>query len=152
MAGQLCYANSGEVALVASTAKTILQVKAATNQRVVITKMRFFGKSAAGGTDAVVKIRMTRSTASFGTGTAATVGKENPSNPETIQTGVNTNFTVEPTSPTDGQIWWELQPQSGIIEFYPPKGEFKIPGGNSINFEATSTGTPTLLFSVDFDE
>lgn len=152
MAGVLAHVNSAEVALVASTAKTVLQIKAATNQRVLIKGLKLFGKQAAGGTDAVVKVRMTRSTASFGTGTAATPGKNDPNDGETIQTTCAGNFTVEPTSPTDSGLWWELQPQSGIEEFIPPGMEIKIPGGQSVNFEMTSTGTPTVLLTASFEE
>lgn len=151
MAGVLCHVNSGEVALVASTAKSLLQIKAAANQRVLIKSIRVLGKQAAGGTDAVVKLRLTRSTASFGTFTAATAAKNDPNDGETIQTTCGANASVEPTV-TDGGIWWEVQPQSGIIEFLPPGQEIKVPGGQSVQFEATSTGTPTLTVTVSFEE
>ncbi len=59
---------------------------------------------------------------------------------------------MEPTSPTDGGLWWEIQPQSGIIEFLPPGKEIKVPGGQAANFEATSTGTPVLNFTASCEE
>lgn len=152
MAGVLFHVNSGEVALVAATAKTVLQVKAAANQRVLIRALRLFGKQAAGGTDPVVKVRMTRSSANFGTGSAATPAKNDPSDSETLQTTAAGAFTVEPTTPTDGGLWWELQPQSGIIEFIPPGGEIKIPGGQAVSFEFTSSGTPTVMAEATCEE
>ncbi len=152
MAGQLCFVNSGETALVANTAKTLLQIQAATNQRVVVKGLKILGKQAAGGTDAVVKVRMTRSTANFGSSSSATAGKANTSNGETLQTSCAKTFTVEPTSPTDSGLQWEIQPQSGVIEFIPPGMEVHVPGGNAVNFEATSTGTPTLLVTAIFEE
>jgi hypothetical protein len=152
MAGVLLHVNSGEVALVAATAKTVLQIKAATNQRVLVKAIRLLGKQAAGGTDTPLKIRLTRSTANFGTGTGATPGKNDPGDAETVQTTAAGNFTVEPTSPTDSGLWWEVQPQSGIIEFLPPGMEVKIPGGQSVNFECTSTGTPTVLITATIEE
>jgi hypothetical protein len=152
MAGVLFSVNSGEVSLVASTPKSALQVKAAANQRVLIRGLKILGKSAAGGTDPVVKVRMTRSTANFGTFSAATPNKLNPSNGETLQTTCGANATVEPTAPTDGGLWWEVQPQSGLIEFYPPGQEIQVPGGQSVQFEATSTGTPTLLITATCEE
>jgi hypothetical protein len=152
MAGVLANVNSAEVTLAASTAKTVLQVKAASNHRVVIRNLRIMGKQAAGGTDPVVKVRLTRSTANFGTGTGATPQKNNPNDDETIQTTASGNFTVEPTSPTDGGIWWEVQPQSGVIEFLPPGQEIIVPGGQAANFEATSTGTPTLTITAGIEE
>ena len=152
MAGVLCHVNSGEVALVASTAKSVLQIKAAANQRVLVKALRLFGKQAAGGTDAVVKVRMTRSSASFGTFTSATPAKNDPSDSETLQTTAGSNATVEPTTPTDGGLWWEIQPQTGVIEFLPPGMEIKIPGGQSVQFECTSTGTPTLMLEASYEE
>ena len=152
MAGVGFSVNSGECTLVAATAKTLLQVKAATNQRVLIRGLKILGKQAAGGTDPVVKVRMTRSTANFGTGSTATPSKSNPSNGETLQTSCAANFTVEPTSPTDTGQWWEVQPQSGVIEFLPPGMEIQVPGGQSVQFEALSTGTPTLLVTAIVEE
>jgi len=152
MAGLLLYGNSGEAALVASTAKTMLQIKAPANQRVLVRSLRLFGKQPAGGTDPVVKIRMTRSTANFGTGSSVTPGKNNPSNGETIQSVWAGNFSVEPTSPTDGGLWWELQPQSGIIELLAADKPIEIPGGQSAQFECTSTGTPTIMISAGAEE
>lgn len=152
MAGLLCYVNSGEVALVASTPKSVLQLKAPTNQRLLIKTLRFMGKQPAGGTDTPVKVRMTRSSANFGTFSAATPGKNNPSDAETIQTTCGANATVEPTSPTDSGLWWEFQPQSGLIEPLPMDAAIEIPGGQSVQFEATSGATPTLMFTVAFEE
>ena len=152
MAGVLCHVNSGEVALVAATAKTVLQIKAATNQRVIVKALRMTGKQPAGGTDTPVKVRLTRSTANFGTGTTATPGKNDPTDSETIQTTAAANFSAEPTSPTDSGLWWEVQLQSGVEEFLPPGMEIKIPGGQSAQFELISVATPTVLITATFEE
>lgn len=152
MAGVLANATSGEVALVAATPKTVLQIKAAANQRVLLKALRITGKAAAGGTDTPVKVRLTRSTANFGTGTAVTPNKNDPTDDETLQTTVAKDFSVEPTTPTDAGVWWEVQPQSGVIEFLPPGMEIKIPGGQALNVEMTSTGTPTLAVSALYEE
>lgn len=143
--------NSGETTLVANTPKTILQIKAPANQRVLIRALRFFGKQAAGGTDVPCKVRMTRSTAAFGTSSAATIGKVNPGDPETIQSTAFATFTAEPTS-TDAGLWWELQPQTGVEEFLPDNRPIMIPGGQSVQFEATSSGTPVLNFQAECEE
>lgn len=153
MAGQRCTVNSGEVTMVANTAKTLLQIKAAANQRALIRSLRVTGKQPAGGTDTPGKLRMTRSTANFGTaGSYPTPSKDNPSNGETVQTTAGVNFSVEPTSPTDSALWWEVQPQGGIIEFLPPGSEITVPGGQSVNFEFTVAGTPSVLLTVGFEE
>jgi hypothetical protein len=152
MAGVLWHVNSGEAALVASTAKSLLQIKAAANQRVLIKGLRLFGKQPAGGTDTPVKIRLTRSTANFGTFTGATPGKNDPTDSETIQTTCGANASVEPTSPSDGGLWWELQPQQAILDMLYPGQEIKIPGAQSAQLECTSPGTPTLMFAATCEE
>lgn len=152
MAGVLAHVNSGEVALVANTARSILQIKAPTNQRLLIRALRLFGKQPAGGTDTPCKVRLTRSTANFGTFSAATASKNDPSDSETLQATCGANASVEPTSPTDGGLWWELQPQSGIIELLPPDQVIKIPGGQSAQFEFTSIATPTVILTASYEE
>lgn len=152
MAALVCNVNSGEVTLAANTAKTILQVKAPTNQRVKLKSIGLFGKQPAGGSDTPVKVRATRSTANFGTGSAATPGKANPADAETIQSVCASNFSPEPTTPTDSGLVWYLQPQSGVMQSFPPGTEPEIPGGQAMSFEATSPGTPTIICEVQFEE
>jgi hypothetical protein len=152
MAGLKLFVNSGEVVFVANTAKTALQIKAPTNQRLLLKQIKVFGKQPAGGTDTPVKFRLTRSTANFGTGTTATPGKLNTSNPETIQSTAANNFTVEPTSPTDTAYWQEVQPQTGTIEFEPITDPIEVPGGTSIQAEITSVGTPTVTVVFEYEE
>lgn len=152
MAGLGFNANSGEVTLAAGVAKTVLQVKAPANQRVLIRSLRLMGKQPAGGTDTPAKVRLTRSVANFGTGSGVTLAKTNPTNTETLQSSAFSNFTVEPTAPTDGGEWWEVQPQSGVIEYLPRDGPIEIPGGQSAQFEATSVATPTLNFQAKCEE
>src|SRR5579864_7336422 len=152
MAGMLLHVNSGEAALVGSTAKSMLQIKAPANQRLLVRSIGLWGKQAAGGTDAVVKVRLTRvaSGGAFGTFTAATPVKNNPSQPETIQSTCGGNASVEPTA-TDGGRWWELPPAGGIEELnlVPP---IEIPGGAAIQLEFTSSGTPTVMASASYEE
>ncbi|AMV28809.1 hypothetical protein VT84_30730 [Gemmata sp. SH-PL17] len=152
MAGIVAHVNSGEVALVASTPKTVLQIKAPTNQRVLIKSLRLFGKAAAGGTGVPVKVRATRSTANFGTLSAAAPGKNDPSDTETLQATAGANATVEPTTPADTGLIWEVPDQSGVIEFLPPGMEIRIPGGAALNIECTSTGTPTVAVQATYEE
>jgi hypothetical protein len=152
MAGLMLLGNSGEVTLVASTAKSLLQIKAPANQRVVVHSIRMTGQQAAGGTDTPLKLRMTRSTANFGTFSPVTPGKQNPSDGETVQSTWGSNASVEPTSPTDSGLWWNWQPQAGIIEFLPPGMKIEIPGGQSVQFEATSGATPIVLLTIGAEE
>lgn len=149
MAGVNFYVNSGEVSVNGSTTKTILQIKAPTNQRVLVRGIRVYGKAAAGGTDTPCKVRLTRNSANFGTGSAATPSKNDPNDGETIQTTANSNFTVEPTSPTDAGYWNEVQPQSGIIDYFPPDRPIEVPGGQSLQVEVTTpTATAQTLLAT----
>ena len=152
MAGLAFKVKSGEVALASGVAKTVLQVKAPANQRVLIKEVRIMGKQAAGGTDSVVKVRVTDSSANFGTaGSTPTPTKNNLGDPETVQTTAGASFSAEPTSPTDCGLEWEVQPQSAIIE--PLMIPIVINGGHAKNFELTApSGTPTLEVQVDCEE
>lgn len=153
MAGMLIHGNSDEVTLVAAIPKSVLQIKAPANQRLLIKQLRFFGKSPAGGTDSVVKVRMTRNSANFGTFSAVTPNKNDPTDSETIQSTWGKNASAEPTSPTDSGLWWEVQPQSGIEEFLPIDQPIKIPGGQSAQFECTSpSGTPIMMLVASVEE
>jgi hypothetical protein len=153
MAGMLLNVNSGEVALVANTAKTILQIKAPDDRKLVVNSLQIMGKQAAGGTDTPVKIRITRSTGSFGTGVVATPGKVDPGgNPETFESTAYANFSGEPGAPIDTGLWYEFQPQAGLVIYLPPGQEWIVPGGQSLQIEATSTGSPTLTAVLGYAE
>lgn len=152
MAGLQFNSTSDEVALVAATAKTVWQGKAPANQRLIIRAVKFLGVMPAGGVDVPVKIRLTRNSANFGTGSAAATGKHNPSNPETLQGTYSKNFTVEPTTPADGGLQWDVNPQSGIIESLPLDQWIEIPGGQSAQFEITAPATSKIVITVSGDE
>ena len=154
MAGLRCKASSGAAsALVSATAKTILQLKAPTNQRLVVTGFILYGAQAAGGTDAAVKVRMTRSTANFGTGTGVTPKAINPSDGETPQATVSSLFSAEPTSPTDASDYRYFNPESGLEVYFPWNAYLEVPGGQSIQWEFTSvSGTPSVGVTVLYEE
>lgn len=153
MAGLKLVASSGEVAYVASTEKTGLQLQAPTNQRLLVKNIRVTGKQAAGGTDTPIKLRLTTCVvANAGTGTTGTPGKLNPSDPETVQSVVKTNNSAEPSSVTDKGMVWDIQPQFGVIEFWPQSEYIEVPGGQCLNFCITSGATPTLTITVGYEE
>lgn len=153
MAGLNIFVTSGECALIASSSMSILQIKAPTNQRLVIKKISLMGKQAAGGTDAVVRYRLTRNSANFGTFTGtATTGKMNPSDGETLQGTYNRLATTEPTTPTDTGMLWEWSPQIGAIDDLSLDKWIEVPGGQSVQIEALSTGTPTVVATCVVEE
>src|SRR5579863_5399935 len=145
MANNAGRVSSGECTLVAATEKTLLQLKAATNVPIKITKITPWGKQAAGGTDAPSKIRLTLSTANFGTATGTTTpGHKDPHYTETFQGTYSQNFTTEPTSPTDLTIWGELNPQLMVVDPQDILYPVIVPGGDAINIAATNAGTPIV--------
>lgn len=152
MAGLVLDMNSGDVTLVANTELSALQIKAPSNQRLLIREIAIQGKQAAGGTDAVVEVRATRSTSNFGTFTSVTPGKRNPSDGETIQGTYGKNASVEPTTPTDTGWARRVQPELGTIEYLPLTRPIEVPGGQSVQIELKSTGTPTLLVQAAVEE
>lgn len=154
MANVYTNATSGEVSVVATTAKTVLQIKAPTNQRILIWEVLVEGKAAAGGTDTPMKVRLTRSTANFGSAASSlsTYSKNNPSDSETLQATVTSNFNVEPTSPSDGGLWLEVQPQLSQAFIYSPTRPIVIPGGQSAQFEVTAPANQTVVITLRCEE
>jgi hypothetical protein len=151
MAGLALMVSSGEVSLTAATAKTVLQIKAPTNQRVRIKTIRVTGEGIV-VTDKPIFSRLTRSSANFGTGTSATPGKINTSNGETIQSSCAKNFTVEPTSPSATGYEVNSHPQNGFMEQFQFDSPLEIAGGNSINVECTAAQAQTVVCSITFEE
>lgn len=152
MAGILLHATSGEVAI--ANGKTILQVVAAANDRLKVSSwgIGFKGTSA---TDVPVLVTILRQTTA-GTMSAGTAGvnlsKKNNADPETVQTTVQINATVEPTS---GDIIenFEVHPQTGVIKLYPAGQELIIPNGGRLAIKVTSAAlTYNCTAEMDIEE
>lgn len=160
MSGILWHATSGEVALVAATPKTVLQIKSPSLQQVLVKGFEIMGKANAGGTDTPVKIRISKNAAAFGTGSTAESGL-NDTRDTAIQAAVSAspqlaglfaNFTVEPTTPTYSGIMYEVQPQTGFAYQHVLGQEWKIPAGTSLQFEATAAATETITITAHCEE
>lgn len=153
MAGVLARANSGEVSFTAATAKTALQLVAASNHRVKLLGVSMSGKSAS-PTDQPVKYRILRQT-DAGTSSAATAGthlsKNNDGDDETLQTGVRVTVTAEPTAGDVLEVG-EFHPQNGLKWMYPFGQEVIIKGGGRLGVELTAPANQTCCVSLDFEE
>lgn len=156
MAGVGAIITSGAVQLSASTAKTVLMAKAASNHRAVLKEagISFQGVAA---TDPPILVELVRCSTD-GTGTAVTPAKKDPSHNETLQTTAAKNFTVEPTV-TDIVRQWYIHAQSGVV--YPLDVEgIPIPGDQGANLHrlalrCTPGSAPATVNSVsymDYDE
>jgi hypothetical protein len=153
MSGVLLKANSGEVSLTAATAKTALQIVAASNHRVKVTGFAIFFKGTS-ATDTPVKYRILRQTTA-GTMTAGTAGthlsKNNDADDETVQTTVQHTATAEPTA-GDVLEFGEIHPQTGARWFYPLGQEIIIKGGGRVGVELTAAQGQTVVVTADLDE
>lgn len=152
MAALLLHASSGEVAI--ANGKTLLQIVAAANDRL---RIQGWGVAIKGtsATDPPVLMTVLRQTTAgtMSAGTAGTnISKKNDGDPETVQTTVQINATVEPTA---GNILenFEVHPQTGYRVFYPMGQEIIVPNGERLGFKATSaTLTYNAVVECDLEE
>jgi hypothetical protein len=144
MAGVIGRVSTPQIALVAVTAKTVLQIIAATNHRVRVQRISvsFEGTST---TDAPVQVDVYKQTTA-GTMTSTSPVKDNSGDPETLQTTASRNASAEPTS-TDLLESKMCHPQ-GRIDL----GPFTIPGGGSIGVKLTAPNAVDCIASAVFEE
>lgn len=150
MAGIRLRASSGEEAIVAATAETVLQVVAAANHRVKIQEYAISFKGVL-ATDTPVRCRIFRQTGA-GTSSAATVVKDDISADETLQTTARSQVTVEPTSDDALIDEFEVHPQTGVKVFLPPGQEILVAGGGRVGFKLLAAQNQTAVVSVACEE
>lgn len=134
MAGVLWTAATAEVALANGAAKTILQVVAATNQRLKIKKIGVTIQGIA-ATDVPHLTRILRQTTA-GTMTALTPKKVNNADTESLQVTAQHTATAEPTA-GDVLISEHIHPQGGREWAFGPGEELIVPGGGRLGVEIT---------------
>jgi hypothetical protein len=117
-----------------TSAKTLMQIVAPTNQRVILIEfgISFRGTSA---TDPPVLVELLRQTTA-GTMTSLTLVKADQSIAETIQSTAQHTSTGEPTA---GDVYksFNVHPQRGIIWQPGPLDQLMIPGGNRLGLRCT---------------
>lgn len=147
MAGILCSATTDEVAT-GIAGKTLLQLVAATNQRVKVVRwgVSFDGVAP---TDQPIKIKLLRQT------TAGTMSVLTPINlgvgSEILQTTAQHTATVEPTY---GDIidTLNVHPQSGFEIIFPLGQELIIPGGGRIGIYALADVSVNAISKFIYEE
>lgn len=134
MAGIAFAVQSGEIASTTS-AKTILQLVAASNHRV---KVKEFSLSCKGtnNTAAPVLVELVQQSTA-GTSSSATPVKLDESTDETLQTTAVKNCTAEPTGSTVIKSI-EVHPQAGYVWQAPFGGELLIKGGTRLGMRVTA--------------
>lgn len=141
MAGVFFTMNTGEISLTGASAKTIWEMTAAANHRILIHELSIMFKGTAVGNEPVT-IELTRF-ATTGTGTAGTSQKVDPDYSETLQATWKYNDTVEPASQTALRTWY-IHPQSGIIYPLPFDRLIPIPGADLIGIRCTADDAVTV--------
>ncbi len=142
--------TEGEVALAAATAKTVLQIVAATNTRIAVKgfSISFDGVSA---TAEPVQVDIVKQT-DAGTSSAGTPVKEQLGlGSETIQTTSRKTITVEPTT-TDVLRRYEVHPQSGREVRFGLDDEIILAGGTRLGIRCTAPATVNCVAHISVEE
>lgn len=136
-------------ALVAATARTVIQIRAPTNQRVRITSWGLYFDGTA-STGQPVAVRILRQTTA-GTMTTGTVRKLDDSIADTLQTGAGTNATAEPTA-SDVLQQLTIHPQTGHTMAYAFGQEPIVGAGDRLGWECTAPAGVNVRGFVAFEE
>ena len=115
--------------------KTLLQVVAAANHRVLVKEISVAFKGTS-PTDAPILVRILRQTTA-GTMSALTPVKNNSADTETLQTTAQHTATVEPTA-GDVLMSEEVHPQTGLLWQATFGGEIIVPGGTRLGIDVTA--------------
>ncbi|MCI0355060.1 MAG: hypothetical protein L0099_08485 [Acidobacteria bacterium] len=147
---RLSLTTSVEVALVAATAKTVLQLRSPTNQRVSVSEITvsFDGIS---NTAEPVLIRVLVQT------TGGTMTARNPVHLDrdiatAIQSTGGENASVEPTD-SDILITHNIHPQAGVIHQVPiPDGEIVLGGADFLGIKITAPAAVNCVAGMRGEE
>ena len=147
MAGIIGTATTDEVALVAATAKTVVWIAAALNDRVKVKEWGVFfdGISV---TAEPVQVELVKSTA----GSAGTLTPvERTSSALTLQTTAGSGALTEPTT-TSIIAKREVHPQSGYQEKFSFGDEPTIQNGGKIGIRCTAPAIVNVRGEIVFEE
>jgi hypothetical protein len=149
MAAFYGQASTAEIALTAATAKTVIQLVAATNHRVRVGGygVYFDGVST---TEAPVQMRVLRQTTA-GTMSALTPTKRDDSVADTLLTTAQHTATAEPTA-GDALDVKEIHPQSGYEVWLPMGWEIIVGGGDRLGIELTAPSAVNVRAVIYFEE
>ena len=141
--------TTGEVSLVAATAKTVIAVTGGTNHRSLIKTIGIFFKGTTVSNEPVT-VDLIRCT-SAGTGTAGAPVKVDPDMSETLQIDFVTNNSAEPSGITVLKSWY-IHPQSGYEIVLPFDGPYPLPGGDFMGIRCTADNVVTVGINLEGEE
>lgn len=138
---------SVENVAVDSSIETLIQLVAAANHRVLITRVEilFDGTSS---TAEPVNVTLTRQSGA-GTSSSLTPVKLDDSLAETLQTTALKTFTAEPTI-GDLLATWHVHPQTGLI--WTPPTDLIIGGGDRVGLRGLAAASVNCNASIYFEE
>ena len=142
-------AATAEIALTAATAKTVIQLVAASNHPVKLLGWGVFFDGTSSTAEPVVVELLRQTTA--GTMTSLTPVKVDPGRDETLQTTAQHTATAEPTA-GDVLARRNVHPQSGYEVMYPFGQEMIIPGGGRIGIRCTAPAGVNVAAEMRFEE
>ena len=149
MAGLMCIVTTPNVALVADTAKTVLQIAAPTNQRLKIKRWAAFCDGVAG--DAVPIDAELVYQSSAGTMTSVDPKKQGNSGSETIQTTAAYNASAEPTT-GDIADMAKPHPQTGYEVIIPFDMPIELAGGGRLGIVCKAAAAVNVRAKIVFEE
>jgi hypothetical protein len=152
MADLLVCCSAGE-ASITSTAKTVVAVKAPSNQRLKIKGIEIFGKGTS-NTDTPVKVEaIVASNIASGTAGSVTTQVQDTEMGETPQGTYTGNYSAEPTY-TSAVVTrtWEVHPQTGLVVYFPLHDEIKLKGGQGFALRLTSNQNETVAVNLLVEE
>lgn len=149
MAGVGFYMSAAEIALVATVAKTIIEVTAAANHRALIEQIGFFFDGVTVGDEPVV-VELIR-IGTTGTGSAGTPVLRDPDMSETLQVDFKYDMSAEPTGITVLKRW-NIHPQSGYEIILPLTAPIPVPGSGLIGIRCTAPDVVNVIVNVEGQE
>lgn len=148
MAGILCSATTAEIALTAATAKTVIQIVAPTNQRLIVKSFGVFFDGVS-TTAEPVQVRVLRQT------TAGTMSSLTPAmisaGSETLQATAQHTATAEPTAGNVLDVY-EVHPQAGLEKMIPLDQKWEVPGGTRLGIECTAPSGVNVRAKIIYEE
>lgn len=149
MAGLRFRAVTGQIAT-GTSAKTIAQIVAASNHRVLVDEVHISFEGVT-STDAPIQVRILKQTTA-GTMSALTLVKKNASDDETLQTTAQHTSTGEPTA---GDVYFSqlVHPQGGRLSLILPREKaFTIVGGQRLGVEVTASVGIDCIVCIEGEE
>lgn len=148
MSGILACVQTAEIALTAATAKTVLQLVAPANQRLIVKRWGVFFDGTTSSAEPV-QVRLLRQTTA-GTMSALTPVRINAGS-ETLQATAQHTATAEPTA-SDVLDVLEVHPQSGADIVFPLDMQLTVAGGTRLGVECTAPAGVNVRAKMWYEE